>query len=264
MTNNPDGFQREIKIKGQRLEEVENFKYLGAITSNEGPTLEFLSKIAQTTAALFRLKIICRDKNISLASKVKLMRTLILSAAPSFMPVRARPWQQKSREGSKPLRWDAIGDFWTFPTKTMWQTRRFETESRMHFGVHDDLLTMVKTEKNTDGMATSQDPLAWRRQFCRRQWKEREGEEDSRRDGKITSRNGQKWSLEIPWGQRKIGKGGRVERYCCNVICGAPTTSEVKGLRWDEMRWTLGSAVVHIKHTNYPVRVEECNKTENI
>ena len=24
---------------------------------------------------------------------------------------------------------------------------------------------------------------------------------------------------------------GRVEKYCCKVICGAPTTSEVKGLR---------------------------------
>ena len=36
MTNNSNDFQREIKIKGQRLEEVENFKYLGAITSNEG------------------------------------------------------------------------------------------------------------------------------------------------------------------------------------------------------------------------------------
>ena len=36
MTNNPNGFQREIKIKGQRLEEVENYKYLGAIISNEG------------------------------------------------------------------------------------------------------------------------------------------------------------------------------------------------------------------------------------
>ena len=35
MTNNPNGFQREIKIKGQRLEEVENFKYLGAIISKE-------------------------------------------------------------------------------------------------------------------------------------------------------------------------------------------------------------------------------------
>ena len=28
MTNKPNGFQRNIKIKGQRLEEVENFKYL--------------------------------------------------------------------------------------------------------------------------------------------------------------------------------------------------------------------------------------------
>ena len=79
MTNNPDGFQREIKIKGQMLEEVENFKYLGAIISNERSKPEILSWIAQTTAALSRLKIIWRDKNISLASKVKLMRTLILS-----------------------------------------------------------------------------------------------------------------------------------------------------------------------------------------
>ena len=57
MTNNPNGFQREIKIKGQRLEEVENFKYLGAISSNEGSKPEILSRIAQTTAALSRLKI---------------------------------------------------------------------------------------------------------------------------------------------------------------------------------------------------------------
>ena len=79
MTNNPNGFQREIKIKGQMQEEVENFKYLGAIISNEGSKPEILSKIAQTTAALSRLKVIWRDKNFSLASKVKLMRTLILS-----------------------------------------------------------------------------------------------------------------------------------------------------------------------------------------
>ena len=29
MTNNTNGFQREIKIKGQRLEAIENFKYEG-------------------------------------------------------------------------------------------------------------------------------------------------------------------------------------------------------------------------------------------
>ena len=79
MTNNPNGFQREIKIKGQRLEKVENIKYLGAIISNEGSKPEILSRMAQTTAALSRLNIIWRDKNISLASKVRLMRTLILS-----------------------------------------------------------------------------------------------------------------------------------------------------------------------------------------
>ena len=56
MTNNPNGFQKEIKIKGQRLEEVENCKYLGAIISNEGSKPEIHSRIAQTTAALSRLK----------------------------------------------------------------------------------------------------------------------------------------------------------------------------------------------------------------
>ena len=67
-TNNQNGFQREIKIKGQRLEEVKNFKYLRAIISNEGSKPEILSRIAQTTAALSRLMIIWRDKNVSLAS----------------------------------------------------------------------------------------------------------------------------------------------------------------------------------------------------
>ena len=66
MTNNPNGFQREIKIKGQKLEEVENFKYLGAIISNEGSKPEILSRIAQTRAALSRLKIIWRDKSMAI------------------------------------------------------------------------------------------------------------------------------------------------------------------------------------------------------
>ena len=58
---------------------METFKYLGGIISNEGSKPDILSRIAQKTAALSRLKIIWRDTNISLASKVKLMRTLILS-----------------------------------------------------------------------------------------------------------------------------------------------------------------------------------------
>ena len=78
-TNNSNGFQREIKVKDQRqeavenlknlLEAVENLKYRGAIISNEGSKPEILSSISQTTAALSRLEVTWRDKNISFASK---------------------------------------------------------------------------------------------------------------------------------------------------------------------------------------------------
>ena len=129
MTNNSNGFQREIKIKGQRLEEVENFKYLGAIISNEGSKPEILSRIAQTTAALSRLKIIWRDKNISLASKVKMIRTLILS---TFL-YACESWTLTAEieRRIQALEMRCYRRLLTFPTKTMWQTRRFATESRM-------------------------------------------------------------------------------------------------------------------------------------
>ena len=54
---------------------MENFKYLGAIISNEGSKLEILYGIAQATEVLSRLKLIHTGgkKNISLASKFKLM-----------------------------------------------------------------------------------------------------------------------------------------------------------------------------------------------
>ena len=81
MANNPNGFQRETPIKSQRLEAMENFKYLGAIISNKRSKPEIFSRIAKTTAALSTLKIIWSDKYISLASKVKLLWTLILSTS---------------------------------------------------------------------------------------------------------------------------------------------------------------------------------------
>ena len=94
-------------------------------------------------------------------------------------------------------------------------------------------------------MATSQDPLAWRRQFCKGQWKEQEGEEDWRRDGKITSRNGWEWGLEIPWGQQKTGKDGKVLLQW-HLWC----PRRPPGLRdWDEMWWD--STNQSFKQPNY-------------
>ena len=65
-------------VKGQKLGTVTSFKYLGALVSDDGSKPEVLSRIAQATAALTKLKPIWRDYNISLGSKVKLMRSLVI------------------------------------------------------------------------------------------------------------------------------------------------------------------------------------------
>ena len=79
MTNSANGIQREIKIQGQVLGTVTSFKYLGAVVSADGPKPEVLSRIAQATAALTKRKPIWRDNNIFFGSKVKLMRSLVIS-----------------------------------------------------------------------------------------------------------------------------------------------------------------------------------------
>ena len=79
MTNSANGIQRKIQVKGQKLGTVTSFKYLGAVVSDDGSKLEVLSRIAQATAALTKLNPICRDNNISLGSKVKLMHSLVIS-----------------------------------------------------------------------------------------------------------------------------------------------------------------------------------------
>ncbi|WP_419613283.1 hypothetical protein, partial [Thiolapillus sp.] len=79
MTNNTSGINTEIKVNGQRLETVTSFKFLGSVITDEGSKPEILSMIAQTTAALTRLKPVCIDKSISLSSKIRLMRSLVTS-----------------------------------------------------------------------------------------------------------------------------------------------------------------------------------------
>ena len=65
MTNNASGINSEIKVNGQRLETVTSFKYLGSVITDEGSKPEILSRIAQTTAALTRLKPVWNDRSIS-------------------------------------------------------------------------------------------------------------------------------------------------------------------------------------------------------
>ena len=79
ITNNTSGINTEIKVNGQNLETVTRFKYLGSVITDEGSKPEILSRIAQATAALTRLKPVWINKSISLSSKIRLMRSLVTS-----------------------------------------------------------------------------------------------------------------------------------------------------------------------------------------
>ena len=56
MTNSTNGTDTELKINGKKLETVTSFKYLGSVITDESSNPEILSRIAQTTAAVTRLK----------------------------------------------------------------------------------------------------------------------------------------------------------------------------------------------------------------
>ena len=63
MTNNTSGINTEIKLNGEKLETFTSCKYLGSLITDEGSTPEILSRIAQATAALTRLKPVWNDRN---------------------------------------------------------------------------------------------------------------------------------------------------------------------------------------------------------
>ena len=128
MTNSANGIHREIKVKGQKLGTVTSFKYLGAVVSDDGSKPEALSRIAQATAALTKLKPIWRDNNISLGSKVKLMRSLVIS----IFLYACESWTLTAEleKRTQVLRWDATGGYWTFRIRTMLQIRRFAERSK--------------------------------------------------------------------------------------------------------------------------------------
>ena len=63
----------------QKLDTVTCLKYLGAVLSQKGSKSEVLSGIVQATVALTKPKLIRRDRNIPLRSKVKLIYSPVIS-----------------------------------------------------------------------------------------------------------------------------------------------------------------------------------------
>ena len=202
---------------------MENFKYLGTILSNEGSNPEILSRIAQTTAALSRLKIIWRDKIIAVASMVKLMRTLILS---TFLYV-CESWTliAEIERRSQALEMRCYRRLLNISYKDHMTNEEVRNRIQNATGVHDDLLIMVKKWKlrwyghisRSSGMAKTilQGTVKGTR---------RRGRQKKRWEDNIKEWTGMGFGDSLKDSRRQR----RVERYCCNVIYGASTTSKVK------------------------------------
>ena len=79
MTNNTNAINTDFTIDNKELETVCCFKYLGAIVSDEGTKPEVLSTIAQTTAAVTKLKVIWNDKKTAISPNIRLMLSLAMS-----------------------------------------------------------------------------------------------------------------------------------------------------------------------------------------
>ena len=69
----------EFKVKNSVLQIVDKFIYLGALVTDNGSKSEVLSRIAKAQNSLSKLKTIWKDKNISVSSKVRLLRSLVIS-----------------------------------------------------------------------------------------------------------------------------------------------------------------------------------------
>ena len=173
---------------------MENFKFLGAIISNEGSKSEILSRIAQTTSTLSRLKIIWKDKSISLSSKVKLVRTLILSTFLYACESWTLTAEIERRIQSLEMR--CYRRLLNISYKAHVTNEEVHNRIQNVIGVHNDL-TMVKKRKlrwydhisRSSGMAKT--ILQGTVKGARRN-------EDRRRDWEDNIRNGREWGLEIP------------------------------------------------------------------
>ena len=142
MTNNTGGINTEIKVSGQTLETVTSFKYLGSVITDEGSKPEILSRIAQTTVALTKLKPVWNDRSISLSSQMRLMRSLV---TPIF-PYVCESWTliAELKRIIHAMEMRCYRKMLLISHKDYVSNEEVRAEIQQAIGPHEDLLTVVK------------------------------------------------------------------------------------------------------------------------
>ena len=145
MTNSGNGIQREIKVKGQKLGTVTSFKYLGAVVSDNASKPEVLSRIVQATTALTKLKPTWRDNNISLGSKLKLMRSLVIS----IFLYACESWTLTAEleKRTQAFKMRCFRRLLNISYKDHVTNKEIRRKIQAAIGEYDELLTLVKKRK---------------------------------------------------------------------------------------------------------------------
>ena len=142
MTNNTSDISAEIKVNGQKLETVTSFKCLGSVITDEGSKPEVLSRIAQATAALTRLKPVWNDRSISLRSKIRLMRSLVTSIILYACESWTLPAEFRRRIQAFEMR--CYRKILHTSYKDHVSNEKVRANIQQAIGLHEDLLTIVK------------------------------------------------------------------------------------------------------------------------
>ena len=145
MTNNTSGINTEIKVNGQKLETVTSFKYLNSIIADAGSKPEILSRIAQATAALTRLKPVWIDKSVSLSSKIRLMHSLVTSLFLYACELWTLTAELQRRIQAMEMR--CYRKIPRISYKDYVTNEEVHAKIQQAIGPHEDLLTIVKRRK---------------------------------------------------------------------------------------------------------------------
>ena len=205
----------EVKEKGQKLETVTSLNYLGSFVTDEGSKPEILSRMAQTTAALTRLKPVWNDRSIYFGSNVHQMCSLVTSifqyACESWnltAKLQRRIQAVKMRCYSKILR---ISD------------KDHATSEEIHAKVQQAVT------RRPDHCKEAQTIVVWTcLPFIRSGKTILQG---TVKGGRRQGRQKKRWEDNIRSGVHQVPEGeqGKMEKTSCEIICGAPTTLPVKG-----------------------------------
>ena len=145
MINNTSGINAEIKVHGQKLETITSFKYLGSFITDEGSKPEILSRIAQATAALTRLKPVWIDNSISLSSTTQLMRSLVTS----IFLYACESWTLTAelQRRIQAIKMRCYRKILHISYKDHVTNEEVHAKIQQAIGPHEDLLTIVKRRK---------------------------------------------------------------------------------------------------------------------